>query len=189
MTETTPIERVAELLRKADFRRLPIPLSIGGLQIDAAAAFVGEPPCPDLVVVGDTLDQTPARLQQTVEGVGRALDMMGSRRPLTLVVVGPRPESSTLTRLSRHARVLPVGDESDQSNLENRLAVLLPLELPKLQESRADAAFDKLFQGIMDPIERELMELSHTGEAAVSSRLAALVDEPFVQIDNSGAHQ
>ena len=108
MTETTPVERVAELL-KADFKRIPIPLSIGGLQIDAAAAFVGEPPRPDLVVVGDTLDQTPARLQQTVEGVGRALDMMGSRRPLTLIVVGPRPESSTLTRLSRHARSAGIG--------------------------------------------------------------------------------
>lgn len=187
MTETTPIERVAELLRKAEFRRIAIPFSIGGLQIDTAAAFVGEPPRPDLVVVGDTLDQTPARLQQTVEGVGRALDMMGSRRPLTLVVVGPRPESSALTRLSRHARVLPVGDASDQSDLENWLAVLLPLKLPKLQDSRVEAAFDELLQGAKDPIELELIELSHTGDAAVSSRLAALVDEPFIETGHSGA--
>lgn len=189
MTETTPVERVAELLKKAKFRRIPIPLSIGGLQIDAAAAFVGEPPRPDLVVVGDTLDQTPARLQQAVEGVGRALDMMGSRRPLTLVVVGPRPESSILTRLSRHARVLPVGDASDQSNLENWLAVLMPLVLPKLHESRSDAAFDKLLQDARDPIERELIELSHEGVRAVSSRLAALVDAPFIETGDTGAQQ
>jgi hypothetical protein len=189
MTETTPVERITKLLELAKFKRVPTPLSIGGLQIDAAAAFVGEPPRPDLIVVGDTLDQTPARLQQTVEGVGRALDMMGSRRPLTLVVVGPRPASSILTRLSRHARVLPVGDASDQSNLENWLAVLLPLKLPKLQDSRADAAFDKLLQSAKDPIERELIELSHAGAAAVSNRLAALVDEPFIETGDSGAPQ
>lgn len=189
MTETTPIERVAKLLEIAKFKRVPTPLAIGGLQIEAAAAFVGEPPLPDLVVVGDTLDQTSARLQQTVEGVGRALDMMGSRRPLTLVVVGPRPESAALTRLSRYARVLPVGDASDQSDLENWLAVLLPLELPKLQESRADVAFDTLLQSAKDPIERELIQLSHAGATAVSSRLAALVDEPFVEAGNTGAPQ
>ncbi|MBY5561078.1 hypothetical protein [Rhizobium leguminosarum] len=189
MTETTPVERVAALLKNAGFRRIPIPLSIGGLQIDAAAAFVGVSPRPDLIVVGDTLDQTPARLQQTVEGVGRALDMMGSRRPLTLVVVGPRPESSTLTRLSRHARVLPVGDASDRSNLENWLAVLLPLKLPELQESRADDAFDKLIQGSRDPLERELIELAHAGATAVSSRLAVRVDEPFVEANDTGARQ
>ena len=189
MKETTPVERVAKVLAMAKFKRVPIPLAIGGLQIDAAAAFVGESPGPDLVVVGDTLDQTPAQLQQTVEGVGRALDMMGSRRPLTLVVVGPRPESSVLTRLSRYARVLPVGDASDQSNLENWLAVLLPLELPKLQESRADAAFDTLLQSARDPIERELIQLSHAGATAVSNRLAELVDEPFVEAGNAGGRQ
>src|SRR5260370_41088115 len=102
MSETTPIERVAQLLVGARFKRVPTPLRIGGLELDALAAFIGEPPSPDLVVIGDTLEQTPARLQQSVEGVGRALDMMGSRRPLPLVVVGPRPESSALTSLSRH---------------------------------------------------------------------------------------
>lgn len=189
MTETTPVERVAKLLKIAKFKRVPIPLEIGGLQIDAAAAFVGEPPRPDLVVIGDTLDQTPARLQQTVEGVGRALDMMGSKRPLTLVVVGPRPDSAVLTRLSRHARVLPVGDASDSSNLQNWLAVLLPLELPIPQDSRADAAFDALLQSARDPIERELIQLSHAGAAAVSNRLAELVEEPFVEPDNFGVRQ
>lgn len=189
MIETTPVERVAEVLLKADFKRLPVPLAIGGLQIEAAAAFVGEPPQPDLVVVGDTLDQSPAMLQQTVEGIGRALDMMGSKRPLTLVVVGPRPESAVLTRLSRYARVLPVGDASDRPNLENRLAVLLPLKLPNLQESRADAAFDKLIDGAKDPIERELIALANLGAPSVAGRLAALVDEPFIEADNGGVLQ
>lgn len=179
MSETTPVERVAQLLVEAKFKRVPTPLVIGGLEIDAPAAFIGEPPSPDLVVIGDTLEQTPARLQQTVEGVGRALDMMGSRRPLTLVVVGPRPESSALTRLSRHARVLPVGDAADGSSLENWLAVLLPLQLPDLPESRAEAAHDQLLKSVQHPIEREFITLAQDGPEAVAERLAMLVDEPF----------
>lgn len=76
MTTTIPVERVASVLEAAHFKRVPTPLKIGGIEIDAAAAFVGEPPIPDLIVVGDSLAQTPARLQQVVEGAGRALDMM-----------------------------------------------------------------------------------------------------------------
>ena len=83
MTATTPIERVAKLLEEANFKRVPTPLEIGGVEVEAAAAFVGESPLPDLIVVGDTLAQTPTRLQQTIEGLGRALDMMGSRRATT----------------------------------------------------------------------------------------------------------
>lgn len=156
-----------------------MPLTIGGLEINAPAAFIGEPPSPDLVVIGDTLEQTPARLQQTVEGVGRALDMMGSRRPLTLVVVGPRPESSALTSLSRHARVLPVGDAADGPSLVNWLAVLLPLQLPEVRGSRAEVTHDQLLQTAQDPMEHELIALAHEGSGVVAEQLARLVDEPF----------
>ncbi|XUJ32260.1 hypothetical protein ACQ5SK_26870 [Bradyrhizobium japonicum] len=152
MTTTIPVERVASVLEAAHFKRVPTPLKIGGIDIDAAAAFVGEPPIPDLIVVGDSLAQTPARLQQVVEGAGRALDMMGSRRPLTLIVVGPRPELSTLSALARHARVLAVGETAGEQDLFNWLAVLLPLTLPKASEDRAIAIRAKLLEGFDDPL-------------------------------------
>lgn len=181
MTATTPVERVAKVLEDAHFRRVPVPLEIGGVEIEASAAFVGEPPTPDLIVVGDTIEQSPRRLQQTIEGVGRALDMMGSRRPLTLVVVGPRPESSALTALSRHARVLTVGEQADDSSIANWLAVLLPLKLPKAEEDRAEAAINKLLDASDDPLVRELVTLAPHGRDGVAARLAAAVDEPFVE--------
>lgn len=175
---TTPVERVAQLLEGARYKRMATPLEIGGLEIDASAAFVGTPPSPDLIVVGDTLEQTPRRMQQAIEGVGRALDMMGSRRPLTLVVVGPRPESAALTALSRHARVLPVGELADESSLANWLAVLLPLTLPAANTGRAEAAIDKLLGSVEDPFALEFVALAAQGEGPVAARLAALVDEP-----------
>lgn len=183
MSGTTPLERVSQRLVAAQFKRVATPLTIGGLEIDAPAAFIGSPPSPDLVVVGDTLEQTPPRLQQTVEGIGRALDMMGSRRPLTLVVVGPRPTSAALTALSRFARVLPVGDAADETNLANWLAVLLPLPLPVVSDDRAAAALDAVIEGTRDPIEAEFVALASMGAEAVADRLAAYVDEPFGQFD------
>src|SRR5262245_20867414 len=107
MTVTTPVERVAQFLEAAHFRRMHSPIEIGGLEVDVPGAFVGVEPSPDFVVVGDTVAQTPRQLRHTIEGVGRALDVMSSRRPLTLVLVGPRPESAVLSAMSRYARVLP----------------------------------------------------------------------------------
>ena len=189
MSETTPLERVSQRLVDAQFKRVPKPLTIGGLEIDAPAAFIGSPPSPDLVVVGDTLEQTPPRLQQTVEGIGRALDMMGSRRPLTLVVVGPRPTSAALTALSRFARVLPVGDAADEANLANWLAVLLPLPLPVMNDDRAAAALDAVIDGSRESIEAEFLALAAAGPEAVADRLAAFVDEPFGPFDEDGEQE
>ncbi len=183
MSETTPLERVSQRLVSAQFKRVATPLTIGGIEIDAPAAFIGSPPSPDLVIVGDTLEQTPPRLQQTVEGIGRALDMMGSRRPLTLVVVGPRPTSAALTALSRFARVLPVGDAADEANLANWLAVLLPLPLPVMSDGRAAAALDAVIDGSRDPIEAEFIALAASGPEVVANRLAVYVDEPFGPFD------
>ncbi|CDO38367.1 hypothetical protein [Novosphingobium sp. KN65.2] len=180
MTATTPIERVAEVLELAQFRRMPTPLEIGGLEIGALAAFVGKPPSPDLVVIGDTLQQTPGALQQTIEGVGRALDMMGSRRPLTLVVVGPRPDSTALTALARHARVLAVGELADESALANWLAVLLPLTPPKTNAGRAEAAIATLLAEPADPLVQEFVALAAQGKDSVATHLAEAIDELFL---------
>jgi hypothetical protein len=179
VTVTTPVERVAQVLEAARFRRMPSPLGIAGLQIEVPGAFLGSEPSPDLVIVCDTVAQTTRQLQQTIEGVGRALDMMSSRRPLTLVLVGPRPDSAALRSLSRYARVLPVGEVADDATLQNWLAVLLPLRLPEPDEERGETASLQLLEKTDDPIARDLVALAREGEAAVAERLHALVDEPF----------
>src|SRR3546814_13353869 len=54
----------------------------------------------DLVVIGDMAAQGERKVLQQVEGIARALDVMRSRRPLTTIVVGPRPVGKTLDRKS-----------------------------------------------------------------------------------------
>jgi hypothetical protein len=179
LSDTTPVERVARALEAASFTRMPSPLQIAGLTFDAPAAFVGAPPSPDLVVVGDSTVQTAHDLQRTVEGVGRALDVVRSRRPLTLVLVGPRPESKALSALSRHARVLPVGESADEASLDNWLAVLLPLTLPHPVEARGLDSLEAL-RSSADAMTRELIDLAPLGADAVAHHFTELVEASFV---------
>lgn len=185
MTATTPIERVADVLELAHFRRMPTPIQIAGLEIKAPAAFVAQSPLPDLVVIGDTVSQTPRELQQVVEGAGRALDTVGSRRPLTLVVVGPRPDSGVLTALSRHARVLPVGEAADEGSLRNWLAVLMPLTMPTVASGAGHVPASLESLGAKgDPLTKALLDAAAQGVPGdVAEVLYDLIETPFDGFD------
>jgi hypothetical protein len=77
-----------------------------------------------------------------LEGVARSLDVARSKRPLTVVIAGPRPSSANLETMSRVCRVLPTGtvlDRDTEDSLRNWLAVLLPLRLPEAHAPIADA--------------------------------------------------
>jgi hypothetical protein len=184
VTATTPVERVADMLAGAGFERVSVPVRIAGLAVDMPAAFVGLQPSPDLVLIGDTTRQTARQLQQAIEGVGRALDSVRSRRPLTLVIAGPRPESAVLGALSRYARVLPVGEIADQASLENWLAVLLPLNLPETGVVRGGAASLDALRAVADPLALDLIDQAELGETAVAERFHALVEASFEDIED-----
>lgn len=188
MIETTPVERVARMLEAAQFQRRPIPLQIASLKFEVPAAFIGTSPLPDLVVVGDTATQTARELQRMVEGVGRALDVVRSRRPLTLVLVGPRLESAALAALSRYARVLPIGETADDESLKNWLAVLLPLKLPKPVESRGVDCLKEL-RTSTDAEGQELIDLATLGAKVVAERFVAMVEKPFDEAPTQGGSE
>jgi hypothetical protein len=133
-------------------------------------------------VIGDTTLQTSLDLQRIVEGVGRALDVMRSRRPLTLVLVGPRPDSKAISSMSRYARVLPVGESADAASLSNWLAVLLPLHLPQPTEARGFDSLEEL-RGTADALGLELIDLAVSDPASIAQRFAEMVEEPFVEGD------
>lgn len=179
---TTPIQRVAEILQD-HYVRLPTPLEIGGLKINVSDAFIGKDDSTDLIIVGDTSEHQPRRLRQTIEGVGRALDMMESRRPLTFVIVGPRPDTAEVAAMSRFARVLPIGEKTDNEHLRNWLAVLLPLELPEPREG-----FFDIVEGIVPtsndhPLVRTLLAKVEGGPDAVAAEFHDAIAAPFQDPD------
>ena len=181
MNVLTPIDRVAEFLAAAGFRRLGMPLEIAGVKFDFPIGFIGSPPSPDLILVVDTAFDNEHRILKRVEGLPRALDVVASKRPLTVVVAGPRPHSGTLEAMSKVCRVLPIGtvlDEDPDAVLKNWLAVLTPLNLPEPNANIADP-LSEIAMHVEDlhPDVGSLVQLASQGPDAVQSRLHEIIDK------------
>lgn len=167
MTAVGPAERVATLLDDAGYRRMPQPLHVAGLDFDVAAAFVGVGHSADLVIIGDMAAHGERKVLQQIEGIARALDVMRSHRPLTTVIVGPRPVGKTLEALAQVGRILPVEEALDPTDLRDQLAVLLPLELPTTLSADRDLGTGEELDLSDHPLATELLEASKLGESAV----------------------
>ena len=155
------------------------------MTIEIADALVAGNKSLDLVLVGDNIgDQAPWRLMSAAEGAARALDLVGSRRPLTLVVVGPRPNAEDLRELVRYARVLPISEAPTDETLRNWLTALLPLELPAVGEARGDVANAELVSDTSDPLARALVQAAQAGKQEVSAVLFDAIEAPFPVSDS-----
>ncbi len=180
MTASTPIEGVVELLTVSGYRRLQSPLSIAGLSFEIPAALVGENPSPDLILVADTAFEADVRILRKVEGVARALDVARSKRPLTTILVGPKPKASVLDAMTKVCRVLApgvIGTEEDNPLLQNWLAVLLPLALPEPTNDIAEP-LDAIVKRSTD-LEKnivDLLSLGAQGADTVQARLHQLLN-------------
>jgi hypothetical protein len=185
MTASMPAERVAEILVRAGYRQIASPLHVAGLEFDIAGAFVGVGHSADLVVVGDMAAEGERKVVQQIEGIARALDVMRSQRPLTTVVVGPRPVGKTLEALAQVSRILPVEEALDPAELRDQLAVLLPLELPASLSADRDLGAGETLTLPDDSLAEELVEASKLGETAVRDRFHAALNLVFATDDES----
>jgi hypothetical protein len=142
MIPNQPVSRVVDLLEKEGYRRCNPPVKVASVPFEFAALLVGSNRSLDLIAVIDTLVDSEVRIQQKVEGLSRALDLVASRRPLTIVLVGPAPRAIIVEALTRVCRVLsvgtPTGENADRL-LHDALAVLLPLELAEARDSVVDS--------------------------------------------------
>lgn len=109
MTVSQPVQRVVDCLSTAGYRERESKTAIASVPFEFSAILVGSDRALDLIVVIDTLVEPELRIRQKVEGLGRALDLVTSRRPLTVILVGPAPKATTIQALSRVCRVLSVG--------------------------------------------------------------------------------
>jgi hypothetical protein len=106
-----------------------------------------------------------------------------SRRPLTAILVGPRPTSATLDAMTRVCRVLPVapvdGREFEEV-LNEWLAILMPLVLPQPSSQLADP-LNELLAALADrgALEQEFYQVALEGADAVRQRLRGYVGDPL----------
>jgi hypothetical protein len=163
-----PVERVVALLREAGYERLPVPVAVAGIPFEFSAVLAARSSL-DLIVVVDTVTETDvASIRRRVQGLSRALDLVESRRPLTVVVIGPDPLPELQVALTRVARVLMAGVPGSERELREAVAVLLPLELvtaAELPESWRSAR-DKLLTA--HPNVAEVLEAAKMGAEEVA---------------------
>ena len=178
MTETLPAQRVAKLLETAKYRPLALPLQIAGLEFHVAGAFVGVDRSSDLVVIGD-MAEGERKVVAQIEGIARALDVMRSRRPLTAVIVGPRPVGKVLDALSQVSRMLAVDEASVPAELRDRMAILLPLKLPSTLGDDRDLDAHKDLDLPEGSFAMELAQAAARGETAVREHFHGALNAIF----------
>nr|WP_315221126.1 hypothetical protein [uncultured Duganella sp.] len=119
------------LVKEGGYRKLPTPFKVGAIPFEFTHALVAGERANDLVVVievsGDTIDDGVTR---KILALTRALDVMGSKRPVTAVLTLGQPRTETIHSISRVCRVLPIGAPIGPNAAEavrDWLSVLLPL--------------------------------------------------------------
>ena len=168
VSASPPVERVVAVLQEAGYDRLPQPVEVAGIPFEFAATLVARAGL-DLVLVVDTItDNDEASLRLRVDGLGRALDLVESRRPLTVILVGPEPAADLHLSLTRVARVLTAGTRGDEHDLRRGIAVLLPLEPQAVAEMPESwrSAREKLLRA--HPAGAHALEAANGGPAAVA---------------------
>lgn len=177
MTLTEPVATVVDMLSDIGYVIHEQPVRIGSVHFDFAAVLT-LPRSLDLVVIVDTLQENASRFAAQVSSLGRALDVVSSRRSMSIVLVGPPPSGVVLEAIGRTGRVLlvgvPVGEQASAA-IQDALAVLLPLELPRVTDSTEQSWAD---------LERELIE-AHP-QAWVLALLEAAEQGPYVVRDTLG---
>jgi hypothetical protein len=180
------VDRAVEILRGASFVLLPQPLEVDRIPFRFSAALVSKESL-DLVVLVDTFDSgNEEDVRREVTALGRALDLAGSRRPLTVVLVGQRWSELTERAISRVARVLRcqivLGDEARDAALRDSLAVLLPLDLPDAPKEPEETWSNirvQLEQGLSDPELQEVLSAAARGSGKVTQAVRSYLSAPL----------
>jgi hypothetical protein len=195
MNQSPQIRAIHERLRAGGYQDLPTPFRVAGVGFDFTAAMRGKDGrALDLILLIDTTtgdfgDRDAARVRQRVEALSRALDITGSRFVITVILAGA-PLLGNIDALTETCRVLYVEglaidaagkpvDERARNLLEDRIRLLLPLDLPHpvALEGGSGPAVEQLLRSLTaDVVNQELLtsliEASKDGESAVTAVVA-----------------
>lgn len=176
---STAVALVLAELEAAGFQNLDPPLVVGDAKFDFDGAVKGTGVSHDLVVVGGQ-DADSVHLVHLLSGLNRSLDRFASRRPVSLVFVGSRPEPATLAELEDNARVMVIeGDLPEPADIRDAIAVLLPLQLPATKQEVVDP-LDELVADLGRSASNEhrlLIDAARTGPKAVELTLRRFLDD------------
>lgn len=185
----TTTEKVREILiTKGEFRELPRPLKVGSLSFDFPHALIGGERSNDLVIVVELNSSTKdAEVVRKLFALTRALDVLRSRRSVTVVITLGQPQIETLHSLGRVCRVLAIGSPKGPSCdqvLRDWLSVLLPLNLPSVSEEASEwkaAVREELSAPSNPDFVQDLLRTANEGEKAIQLRLRQQVKSAVIE--------
>ncbi len=139
----TTTENVMDILtRQGGYRELGKPFNIATLSFDFTHVLIGGDRANDLIVVIElTNSVSDDVVERKLLALARALDVLGSHRPVTVVLTGGSARPEVIQSISRVCRVLPIGTPlglNAAAEIRDWLSVLLPLELPRPVEDLND---------------------------------------------------
>ena len=175
------METVLAVLTSVGFEPLPKPLVVGGTTFEFDAAATGTGISHDLVVVGGQ-DAEAERLTHLLSGLNLSLDHLGSCRPVSLVLLGPRPDPTLLSHLEDYARVMLIKSEQPTAKeAREAIAVLLPLHFPSARQVSVDPVEElvgNLGKRASDE-HRRIVGFANSGPEAVREAFRRYVDMSF----------
>jgi hypothetical protein len=172
-------------LAEAGLSPLTPPVVVAGIPFDFSAILTADATL-DLVVLVDTVEDGPEEeARREISGLARALDVAGSRRPLTVALIGPRWSELTERAMARVARVLVcevVVDDDEKATLRDALAVLLPLTLKMSPEEPTESWANvraQLEEGTGGQDLADLLGAAPRGAGLVHDALVRFIAEPL----------
>jgi hypothetical protein len=180
----TPLERTIEFLKVNGYRSVQQPIGVRSASFMFDAVLTTDKSL-DLVILQDTTVGSGERLRRELLAFGRSLDVLGSRRTLTLVLVGQPLEAVTLEALAQICRILSVRLlKDDESRLRDSLAILLPLELPDPTVMQGDWASEVRRRLSPDRMRAAsgYLNAAEQGEASVRQELRRRVERALAGV-------
>ncbi|WP_164990397.1 hypothetical protein [Agromyces albus] len=169
------------MLTENGYIEVSSPITIGDIQLEVPGLWEGPPDSLDLSVIADRPASREAalRLFWLVQRLVRALDAAGSRRTMTVILVGFQSSPQGMGELLELARVLVVDGSLPT---ERMLGPLLRLRLPSTATAQLDGIAEVAEAISKKRAARELHRLvqaASAGATVVSDRYKAWIDESF----------
>ena len=171
----TPEMVVAELTRYG-YRRVRQPLHVATVDFDFAGALKGPNGQDSLTLVVDGEGSALVAAQRRLRAFAVVLDRSGSKRPITVVVVGDKPNARALGELEQLARVVVV---SSDAPLSESLLSLLPLTLPKpiAASQSAEAVLHEELAGRPNPVVNRLLKAARNSSDKVRLTMHSIIKD------------
>lgn len=173
-------DSVVSSLVDTGYSVLPTPLKLGEISLDVELVFSGPNDRLDLAVIVDRPEsrEEALRLYWQIQRIARALDAVGSRRTITVVIIGGIDDNRLLADLQSIARVLTVDESLPVRRL---IAPLLNLELPAATQATLDgmAQVRTSVKGRYSAPLLGIVESAPDGSAAIKASYASWVEEAF----------